>query len=102
MATRNQATPAAGTVFDESTEVTLSDLCELCAAERELVEALIREGVLEPVRQADEPRFTYTSVRITRTVMRLQDDLGVNLAGAALALELLEQIETLQRELRRR
>ncbi len=40
--------------------------------------------------------------RITRTVIRLQTDLGVNLQGAALALDLLEQIENLQQQLRRK
>jgi chaperone modulatory protein CbpM len=38
-------------------------------------------------------------VRRVRTVVRLQRDLGVNLPGAALALELLERIEELQRRL---
>jgi chaperone modulatory protein CbpM len=101
--TQQKPDPLAGTLFDESTEITLSQLCEVCAAERALIDDLIAEGILEPVAQrADEPCFAYTSVRITRTVVRLQDDLGVNLAGAALALDLLERIEALERELQRR
>jgi chaperone modulatory protein CbpM len=35
--------------------------------------------------------------RRVRTVVRLQRDLGVNLPGAALALELLDRIDELQR-----
>ncbi len=90
-----------GEVFDESTEISLSQLCEVCSVEHTLIEKLVEEGMLDPVsRQSGEPRFRYTSVRITRTAMRLQDDLGVNLAGAALALELLECIEELQRQVR--
>jgi chaperone modulatory protein CbpM len=92
-----------GEVFDESTEITLSQLCEVCSVEHTLIEQLVEEGMLDPVgRPSGEPRFRYTSVRITRTAMRLQDDLGVNLAGAALALELLERIEVLQRQVRLR
>jgi chaperone modulatory protein CbpM len=34
--------------------------------------------------------------------VHLQRDLGLNLAGAALALELLDQIENLRAQLRRR
>jgi len=49
----------------------------------------------------DELRFHYASVRRILTVVHLQQDLGVNLAGAALALELLERIEGLRRQLRK-
>jgi len=41
-------------------------------------------------------------VRITSIVVRLQRDLGVNLAGAALALDLLQHIDELRAQLRQR
>jgi chaperone modulatory protein CbpM len=88
-------------VVDETTEITVTELCEVCSVEHTLIEQLVEEGILDPVGgQPEELRFYYTSVWRTRTVMRLQHDLGVNLAGAALALELLERIESLQRQLR--
>jgi chaperone modulatory protein CbpM len=91
-----------GEVFDESTEITLSQLCEVCSVEHTLIEQLVAEGVLDPLASsADEPLFRYTSVRVTLTAIRLQEDLGVNLPGAALALDLLERIEQLQRQLRK-
>ncbi len=91
-----------GEVFDETTVITLSQLCEVCSVETTLIEQLVEEGVLDPVSGAtNELRFRYTSVRITQTALRLQEDLGVNLAGVALALELLERIEELQRQVRR-
>ncbi len=91
-----------GVVFDETTEITVTELCEVCSAEQTLIEQLIEEGILEPVGgRSGEPCFHYTSVRRTRTVMHLQHDLGINLAGAALALELLDRIETLRRQVRR-
>jgi len=89
-----------GEVFDEAIEITLSQLCEVCSVEHTLFSELVDEGILDPLSESSgEPRFRYTSVRITRTAMRLQDDLCVNLAGAALALDLLEQIEALTRQL---
>jgi chaperone modulatory protein CbpM len=95
--------PLTGVVFDEAAEITVTELCEVCSVEHGLIEQLIEEGILDPVGgQPDELRFHYTSVRRTRTVVRLQHDLGVNLAGAALALELLERIEELRAKLRRR
>ena len=66
---------------------------------------LVREGILDPANdaldwgRAGRWRFHISSVRRVRTVVRLQRDLGVNLPGAALALELLDRIAELQRRL---
>ena len=91
-----------GVVFDETAEITVTELCEVCSVELVLIEQLVAEGILDPVGdQPDELRFHCTSIRRTRTVVRLQNDLGVNLAGAALALELLDQIESLRKQLRK-
>ena len=93
----------AGHIFDERTEITIVELCEVCSVEITLVEELVDEGILEPVGGVREQRrFPYSSVRRARTVVHLQRDLGLNLAGAALALDLLDQIETLRAQLRRR
>ncbi len=96
-----EAKTVVGMVLDETTEITATELCRVCSVEHTLIERLVSEGILDPVdEQADELRFHYTSVHRTRTVVRLQNDLGVNLAGAALAVELLEQIEELRRQVR--
>lgn len=90
-----------GMVLDETTEITATELCRVCSVEHTLIERLVDEGILDPIDdQANELRFHYISVQRTRTVVSLQNDLGVNLAGAALALDLLEQIEELRRQLR--
>jgi chaperone modulatory protein CbpM len=92
-----------GVIFDETTEITIIELCEVCSIEQTLVEQLVQEGILDPVdSRRGELRFPYSSVRRTRTVVRLQRDLGINLAGAALALDLLDRIENLRIQLRRR
>lgn len=91
-----------GILFDETVEITVTELCTVCSVEYTLIEELVAEGILDPVGgQPDELRFHYTSVRRIRTVVRLQQDLGINLAGAALALELLDRIESLRRQLRK-
>jgi chaperone modulatory protein CbpM len=87
-------------VFNEQTEITVVELCELCSVRPETIDELIAEGILEPRAAGTTPRLPYSSVRITSTVVRLQRDLGVNLAGAALALELLEKIDRLRAQLR--
>jgi chaperone modulatory protein CbpM len=86
-----------GIVPEEPAELTLAEVCRACAVQTEFVVGLVEEGVLAPVGQ--EPprwRFTFAHVRRVRVASHLQRDLGVNLAGAALALELLEEIEALR------
>ena len=91
-----------GEVYDETAEITVTELCEVCSVEYTLIEQLVAEGILDPIDgRSDELRFHCTSVRRIRTVVRLQHDLGVNLAGAALALELLDRIEDLRRRVRK-
>ena len=98
-----QIPPLSGPIFDETTQVTIVELCQICAVDRDTVIELIEEGVLEPVTSRHhEQTFAYTCVRRTRTVMHLQRDLGLNLAGAALALDLLDRIEELRSQLRGR
>jgi chaperone modulatory protein CbpM len=88
-----------GSIFDESTQITIMELRELCSIDAKLVEEMIDEGILEPIDgHRDQRRFRYSCIRRTRTVLHLQQDLGVNLPGAALALELLDRIERLKAE----
>ena len=47
-----------------------------------------------------EWRFHGTEVRRARIALRLERDLGINVAGVALVLELLEELEQLRRERR--
>ena len=92
-----------GPIFEEITEITIVELREVCSIETKLVDEMIDEGILEPISGLGEKRrFPYNSVRRTRTVIHLRRDLGLNLAGAALALDLLERIENLRAQLRRR
>ena len=44
-------------------------------------------------------RFSASCLRRARIAQRLECDLGVNLAGAALALELLDEVERLSAKL---
>lgn len=87
-----------GVVIDESTELSLGDVCRACSMHAEWVVTLVEEGVVEPVIGQNQTswRFTGLQLRSLQTVSRLQRDLGVNLAGAALALELIEEVESLR------
>ena len=88
-------------LIDEQSTFTLAELCRCCAVEAELIEALVEQGILEPIgRLGRHWCFPSSSLRRTRITLHLQRDLGVNLEGAALALDLLERIEQLDARLR--
>jgi chaperone modulatory protein CbpM len=89
-----------GQLLDDECEISLRQLCRRCATEAEIVHRLIEEGIIEPSRSEGETLyFSARVMRRTRIVVRLRSDLGVNLAGAALALELLDQIDELERNI---
>ena len=91
-----------GFILEEQTELTLADLCRACAADSALLIELVDEGVLSPSGNAPQQwRFTGVQMHRARTALTLQRDLGVNLQGAALAVELLEELATVRAQLRR-
>jgi chaperone modulatory protein CbpM len=97
---KDPSTPAVE-LIDEETTFTLAELCRCCDVEAELIEELVEHGILEPAgRQGRYWCFSASSLRRTRITLHLQRDLGVNLAGAALALDLLERIDELDARLR--
>ncbi len=87
-------------LIDEQTTFTLVELCRSCAVEAELIESLVEQGILEPSSGSGHQWcFPASSLRRTRITLHLKRDLGINLAGAALALELLERIDELDARL---
>ena len=90
------------TVMDDSVQLTLADLCRACAVDAEQVIELVEVGLVDPCgRGVPEWRFTGPTLYRVRTALRLQQDLQVNASGAALALELLDEIKRLRRMLDR-
>lgn len=89
-----------GEILEEELYLTLAELCRVCDVSAESIVSLVEEGVLEPAGEdMRQWRFSGESVTRVRVVARLQQDLGVNLSGAALALELMEEIRLLRARL---
>jgi len=87
-----------GEVIGEGDLVSIADLCRSCTVEIQTITTLVSEGILEPRgNDAEHWQFSVGSLRRVKTVIHLQRDLGVNLAGAALALDLLDRIAELER-----
>ncbi|HED36075.1 MAG TPA: MerR family transcriptional regulator [Gammaproteobacteria bacterium] len=95
-----------GLLLDEHSELSLNELCRACSSSAEWVIELVEEGILEPIPPHGPPHeqkkqwlFPGNSLHRARTTLGLQRDLGINLAGAALALDLLEEIKSLESQL---
>ncbi|MEN8214067.1 MAG: chaperone modulator CbpM [Pseudomonadota bacterium] len=89
-----------GEILDEEVMLTLAELSRACTMHADWIIDLIDEGIIEPRgREIAEWRFSGASLNRVQCVMRLQRDLGVNLAGAALVLELMDEIQQLRSHL---
>ena len=84
--------------IDEDDALTLAELCRLCAVPAEEIIELVEQGVIDPPGvDVRHWRFHGVAVRRVRCAVQLHRDLGVNWAGAALALDLLDRLRTLRR-----
>ena len=98
----SQSETLSGQLIDEESFITMEELCRHCTVASEEIITLVLEGILDPnsthldTQSAGQWHFHISSVRRVITTLHLQRDLGVNLSGAALALELLDQIAELQ------
>jgi chaperone modulatory protein CbpM len=89
-----------GTVIEDDS-LTLEQLCHACGVHTEWVISLVEESIIEP--QGNEIqvwRFSGDSLVRVRSALRLHRDLGVNLAGIGLALDLMEELENLRAKLK--
>lgn len=88
-------------VMEELTELSLADLCRACSAQADIIIDLVNEGVIEdavmpPDQHFEHWRFTGMHLHRAKVAIRLQRDLGVNFAGAALALQLMDELALLR------
>ena len=101
MENENRLPQLSGIVLEELNELTLADLSHACAVQTDCIVELVEEGLIAPIgREPHRWRFSGVQMRRATVALRLQRDLGVNLAGAALALQLLEEVEALRTRLR--
>lgn len=83
-------------------EFSLVEMSHCCGVTVEEILVLVGEGVLSP-RGANEAEWRFVGNDLARALraLRLERDLGVNPAGAALAIELMEEMQRLRQRLQR-
>ena len=87
-------------ILSEEQILSLDELCQGSSLPPERVVSMIEYGIIEPMTQDTDPtgwQFHAACVTRLQRVIRLQRDLELNLAGAALALELMDEINKLRR-----
>jgi DNA-binding transcriptional MerR regulator len=78
--------------------LTLDDLALHAGMHPALVERLAEFGLVTPIRQEGALLFDPSVVSRLRTIARLRQSLGINLAGISVILDLVDRICALQRE----
>lgn len=83
--------------IETESELTLEQFSSACETTPEFVIELIQHGALDPHRCShSEIHFVVQDIPRIRRLLRLHRDLEINLQGAALALDLMDQIEQLR------
>lgn len=97
-----KTTTLVGTILEEEVVLSLSELCRASQLSAERVIELANEGIVDPIGRSPERwRFRGVSLQRIRCAQRLEEDLGVNTAGVALVLDLLDELERLRSRLGR-
>jgi chaperone modulatory protein CbpM len=91
----------AGELIGEGEWIAVTEICRVCRIDAGAVYELAELGLVAPRGGAPaEWEFPASALPRLRVVARLMRDLGVNASGAALAVELLEMRDALERRIR--
>lgn len=90
----------AGVLMDENTTISFVDVCQKCNISEDVLIEMIEHGLFPAsttaVKNIHIDQQTFTRIQ---SACRLQQDLGINLPGVVLVLELLDELEKAQKEL---
>ena len=89
-----------GELIDDNATISLAQVCHLYHIPEELLIELLEHGLFHDITPPVE-RVTFNAFMLSRvqSARRLQEDLGVNLEGVILALELRDELENIRNEL---
>jgi hypothetical protein len=87
------------TYQDKQTLLDVHELSRFVGVQPALIRKLFRLGLIDPIIESPELLFEDTVIERIDKIMRFRNDLGVNFAGCALVLDLLERIADLEKRL---
>jgi len=81
--------------------LSIDDLAGICSLHPDLIMRFLEIELITPaVEILDEPYFSTDTIVRLKKIQRLRRDLGVNLVGIEIILNLLDEMEDLRREVR--
>ncbi len=84
------------------TLLSMGEISRLVGIHTDMIHRFFQHGLIDPLVEEPEPLFDDTVVGRIEKIIRLRQDLGVNLNGCGLALDLLEKISQLEQQLLQR
>lgn len=89
-----------GVLVDEDSTVSFVEICEHYDMTEDMLLDMIEHGLVQQASATPKMiQIHKDTLRRIQSARRLQSDLGVNVPGAVLALELLDQLEQIRQEL---
>ncbi|MCE0724318.1 chaperone modulator CbpM [Legionella resiliens] len=89
-----------GVLVEETTTISLTEVSQKYHISKELLLEMAEYGLFScKTMKAEHIKLNQNDLRKMESAFRLHKDLGINLPGVALALELLEKIDQLNEEL---
>ncbi len=98
--TRVSTTVIEARLITEEDWIGAGEICRMCRLELEAVLELAELGLVSPRQVSGDWQLPAAALPRLRVVGRLMRDLGVNVSGAALAVELMETQRALERRIR--
>lgn len=88
-------------LVDEAEPYVLTELCNMLGVHADIIVQMVEIGIVDAEgSKPSEWRFSGQACLRVKKAYRLRRDLGVNLAGAAVALDLLEDLELNRKKVR--
>ena len=93
-------TIVAGVLMDETSTISLAEVCEKCHVSEDVLREMIEHGLFNhQVAHSKTVHIDQRTLSRIQSACRLQEDLDINLPGVVLVLELLEALEQMRDEL---